>query len=314
MGSTVVSFSRPDDALSLGPHIASAAARNLPMVEKDCHLGQRAVICSTGPSILDKKVQKRVRKMAKRGDVVFALKESIPLLKDQGIPVKYSVSMDPGSDRQVARTPVDFDVTYCIASSCHPALFDHVLAGGAKVQVFHSACGHAEPYYQPGVFLQIGAEVFDVVEGEYEFKTMDGVSFCPVVPMLKGEIDVYREAGFTSLAVMEGGFTVTNRALALTKFMGFRHVTMAGTDFGWRNKGGSHYASIVKVPAHDDTHMSDHGVVDGTEWFTRPDQLASAADVAKRIQRGEVTVLGDSLAVALSKKPASFVEDVVRIQ
>ena len=54
--------------------------------------------------------------------------------------------------------------------------------------------------------------------------------------------------------------------------------------------------------------------MDGTPWFTKPDQLASAADVAKKIKAKEVTVIGDSLAAALAKRSTKFLDDIVKLQ
>jgi len=311
---TKIQFRRPDDAPSLLPHIAYAASLGLPVVEKGCHAGEKALICSTGPTIQNKAILKQVKRLAK-DHVVFGLKETIPFLKNKGIRVKYSVAMDPGSDRQVTRTPIDKDVTYCLASSCHPALFDHVKDAGCEIKVFHSACGEAAPSYDKGMLVEAGNDEFSMVEGEFELKTMgEGYEFCPLIPLMKQEIQIYEELFDGYAAVMCGGFTVTNRALALAKFMGFDEIVMAGTDFGWRKEGGSHYSKLVTVDAQDDNYMTDQGLVDGKPWFTRPDQLASAQDVAKKIKVGEVSVLGDSLAAALSKQTDEFLDDIVKIQ
>lgn len=313
---TKIQFERPHDAKSLIPHLQYAASLGLPMVKKDCHKGQRALICSTGPSIMDKKILKKIKKLAKN-HVVFGLKETIPYLREHKINVKYTVSMDPGGGRQVARTPIDQDVIYCLASSCNPELYDHVLGGGCEIQVFHSACGESAPSYEPGILVQAHAHdpVHGLVKGVYELKTLEGgLDFCPLVPTIRSEIDLYGDLFNGQADVMCGGFTVTNRALALAKYMGFDRIVMAGTDFGWRDEGGSHYSGLVKVPANDESYMTDQGIVDGTPWFTKPDQLASAADVAKKIKANEVTVIGDSLAAALSKRSSEFLEDIVRLE
>jgi hypothetical protein len=311
---TKIQFERPADAPSLMPHIKYAASLELPVVEKNCHEGEKALICSTGPSIRNKTVVRQVKKLAKT-HTVFGLKETIPYLKKKGVKVSYTVAMDPGGVRQVARTPIDKDVTYCIASSCNPALFDHILAGGCTIKVFHSACGEGMAKIDKGTVVEAGHGQYSVIEGELELTTMkDGYAFCPIASWIMPETDVYWDLFNGYAATMCGGFTVTNRALALVNYMGFSEVVMAGTDFGWRKEGGSHYCDLVQVGANDDSYMTDEGVVDGKTWFTKPDQLASAADVAKKIKAGEVTVIGDSLAAALSKKDSGFLEDIVQLQ
>lgn len=311
---TKIQFERPSDAASLLPHIEYAASLGLPVVEKNCHAGEKALICSTGPTIQKKAIIRQVKRLAK-DHVVFGLKETIPFLKSKGVKVTYTVSMDPGGQRQVTRTPIDKDVIYCLASSCHPALYDHVKAAGCEIRVFHSACGQSAPSYDKGMLVQASNEEYSMVEGTFELKTMEGgYEFCPLIPLMKQEIQIYEELFDGYNAVMCGGFTVTNRTLALAKFMGFDEVVMAGTDFGWRKEGGSHYSGLVKVASNDDNYMTDQGLVDGTPWFTRPDQLASAQDVAFKIKAGEVTVIGDSLALALSKQTDDFLNDIVKIQ
>ena len=311
---TKIQFERPSDASSLLPHIRYAASLNLPVVKKDSHAGEKAIICSTGSTIKNKTVMRQVKKLAKT-HVVFGLKETIPYLKKNKVKVTYTVAMDPGGERQVKRTPIDTDVIYCLASTCHPSLYDHVKGAGCKIKVFHSACGESEAVYEPGVLHKVTENDYAVMNGEFVLKTVDGeYEFCPLVSFLKPEVDIYWDLFKGYAATMCGGFTVTNRALALANYMGFKEIVMAGTDFGWRREGDSHYSDLVKVAANDESYMSDSGEVDGVEWFTKPDQLASAADVAKKIKAGEVTVLGDSLAVALSKREDSFLNNIVRIE
>jgi hypothetical protein len=319
---TKIAFERPADAPTLGPHLRYAASLDLPMVEKDCHAGEKALIVSTGPSTNNKTVLKQIKHLAKDRTVI-ALKEAIPFLIAKGTHVDYSVSMDPGSERQIERTPAVPGVTYCVASSCHPSLFDHLLGNECTIRVFHSACGHSEASFSPGILTQASAEcghrrftpetVHAAVDGIFELSTLEDNKFCPVVNIIKGEIDLYLEL-FSSAAVMCGGFTVANRALALANYMGFEDIIMAGTDFGWRKKGGSHYGNLVSVELVDPTYMTDGGAIDGVPWFTKPDQLASAVDVARKIKAGEVSVLGDSLAIALSKHEDDFLSEVVNIQ
>lgn len=298
-------------------NIYGAAARGLPMVEKDRHVGEPGcVIASTGPSIEDRAVQREIdRLVRRRGWTLIALKEAIGYFADRGFPVRYSVSMDPGGPRQIKRTPIRPGVTYCLASSCHPDLYDHVLRNGGRVEVFHSACGYGEPKIEASalVALDVEGKVFSIFEGAQEVRTNEGFAACPVTPVMLGEVDVYRKL-FPVADVMCGGFAVVNRALALAKYMGFPQQVLAGADFGWRDPNAkSHYASFVEVGAVSDGFMTDGGKIDGRTWYTRPDQLASAAAVAHGVLNKEVTVIGDSLARALAARGKSFVDNVVKI-
>ena len=116
---------------------------------------------------------------------------------------------------------------------------------------------------------------------------------------------------------MCGGFTVANRALALAAYMGLPKLVMAGCDFGWRGEQSDgdarYYADFVKSKPIDQVFMSDHGKVDGRPWMSRPDMVASAQDIARRIKSGQVEVWGDSLAVSLSKFSDEKLESVCKI-
>ena len=307
-----IKFERPHDAPSLLPFIQYSASLGLPLIEKDCHAGESCLIVGTGPTLKNKTILRQIKEFAKT-HVVIGLKESISFLKSKGVKVSYSVAMDPGGERQIKRTPIDRDVTYCVASSCHSDFFDYLLKNKCEVKIFHSACGQGAPTYERGMLVQIGENDMAIVEGDYVITTMnEGYELCPVIGMVKQEVEIYKEL-FDHGDTMCGGFTVTNRALALAKYMGFDPIKMAGTDFGWRKEGGSHYCDLVQVDTHDDQYMTDQGEVDGTPWLTKPDQLASAQDVAKKIKAGEVEVLGDTLPVALAKRDDAFLDEIVKM-
>ena len=236
---TEIKFENPETG-NLGRHIAGAAARNLPLVEKDRHRSDRgAVICGLGSSLQKPSVLRRVRDKAKRGWHVFAIKEAITYLRERGITVHYACNMDP-QGKEVARTPIYDDVIYCIASSCHPTLFDHAIDGGARVEVFHSACGYMDSKMVPGFVLDLPPDQKAIVAQQVELATDDGFRFTPICVARVEEVEVYRRL-FGIGDTCCGGFTVANRALALAKYMGFQRVVMAGVDFGWRD-GGDYYA------------------------------------------------------------------------
>jgi hypothetical protein len=307
-----VKFERPKDAPNLLPFIKYSASLGLPLVEKDCHKGERCLIVGTGPTLKNKTVFRQIKSLAK-SHVVIGLKESIPYLISKGIEVTYAVSMDPGGKRQIDRTPAVPGVTYCVASSCHSDFYDHLLENKCKIEIFHSACGQGEAHYEKGILVNVGGDTHAMVEGEFVVKVMnDDHEVCPVVNLVKNEVDIYRDYFGGDQAVMCGGFTVTNRALALAKYMGF-DVTMAATDFGWRKMGGSHYCDLVQVDHGDDAYMTDQGAVDGTPWYTRPDQLASAVDVAMKVRAGELEIIGDTLPSALAKRDESFLKEIVKM-
>ena len=127
----------------LADYILHSARRKLPLVRHNMRRdAMGAVICGSGPSLLTDETLAFLREKEQTpGWLIFACKESIRMLREeQGIRVDYSVSMDPGAN-QTAKTYRDKLITYCLASSCNPVLYDWLLDYGCKVMVFHSACG-----------------------------------------------------------------------------------------------------------------------------------------------------------------------------
>lgn len=268
----------------LGSHIVSSAQRQLQMMKRDEFKGQNVIVCGSAPSLLKPHILKRLRKHVEQGWKIIACKEAIELLRKKKVPVHFSVSMDP-TDTQHLKTYLDDGITYLIASSCHPSLFDHVINAGRPCRVFHSACGWNGHARNPGT-------------GEVRHIT---------------ETDLYQNL-FPNADVMCGGFTVVNRALSCAKYMGFEKVVIAGADFGWR-AGGSYYAKGAKQKAgNEGIEMSDQGKVDGKEWCTRPDLLASAVTIAKMKKAGHIYgIWGDSLAASLAKRDDEFLNTCVEM-
>jgi len=315
-GGNRVRFVNPEFE-NLPRYVRENAKRGLPLAKHNTYKGKKVVLASTGPSIEDPEVLEQVVDLCRnKGYHLWALKEAMAFFYDEyGIAPLGTNAMDPGGERQVKRTPIIPNTKYYLASSCNPVLYDYLLDHGAEVIIYHSACGASETIFEPGFTFQVGPTAADIVIAmtQTTMQTAAGVNFSPVVGMRYGELEMYQRY-YNYADVMQSGFTVTNRAIALLMYLGFEDVILAGCDFGWRNPNrGSHYASFVQVGAVPGAYMSDNGMVDGKPWYTRPDQLASAVDIARQIKDGRIKGLGDTLAVALSKKPKDFLDKVVTV-
>jgi hypothetical protein len=274
-----------------------------------------AIICGLGSSIMDKKVQRGLRKKVEAGWKVMTMKEGLTFLPSINIPVDFSVAMDPGGVRQTAKTPIVAGVRYYVASSCNPIYFKHLLGNGADVRLFHSACGYSDTRIDRGVAFPLTDTQGSVILGDYELNTLEGWPFTPIVQGHIGEVDFYAKMFGGYCDVMCGGFTVGNRGVALLQHLGFKKIIVAGLDFGWR-EGQSFYGSAFKAKPHTDIMMEDEGMlVDGKPWFTRPDMLASAAELARKVRKepGAITVLGDSLVNGLLKHDDSFIDSICMV-
>ena len=108
------------------------ANRPTRMVKPGTHVGRSAAICGAGPSLATADI---------RGvDETFACNSALPYLVARGITVTAGVGVDqtPGLLREWADPP---DVPYYVASSCDPALIQHLRSHGRELRWFHNAVG-----------------------------------------------------------------------------------------------------------------------------------------------------------------------------
>jgi hypothetical protein len=260
-------------------NIEYAASLGLPFIQKDALADARgAIVCGTAPSLVKGDSLREIRRLKGLGYKIFAVKQAIRILTEYDIVPDYSVAMDPG-EKQIKKTPLDPRVTYFVATSCHPRMFDYLLKGGANVVLFHSACGAATE------------------------------NLC--------EMDIYAKyfpENCSYESVASGGFTVVNRAVAVAEWMGAKKIYVAGAPFGWR-EGDDYYAPTVTEPAGNASGptLDDKGVVDGKRWFTKADLLPSALSVARKAKANpsRFVFLGDSLAASLATKSDAFLQRVI---
>lgn len=263
-------------------NIEYAASLRLPFVQKDALADEKGVIvCGTAPSLVKASALREIVRLKGLGYKIFAVKQAIRILAEYEIQPDYSVAMDP-TERQIKKTPIDPKVTYFVASSCHPRMFDYLLKGGANVVLFHSACGAAtETLCEMDLYAKYFPE-----NCEYE-------------------------------GVASGGYTVVNRAVAVAQWLGAKKIYVAGAPFGWR-EGDDYYAPTVTEPAGNATGptLDDQGRVDGKKWFTKADLLPSALSLARKAKAepGRFAFIGDSLAASLAAKSDAFLERVVPSQ
>lgn len=305
-----IKFENPEVA-NLSKHIKMNASLGLPMVEQGCHAEARgAVICGMGHSLETPAVLRRIRAAVKKGWLIFGIKAAMAYLLEKGIKTDYSVAMDPQT-RQIGKTPILENVIYCMASSCHPEFFRHLLDKGCDVRIFHSACGAKERFMSPGFVLDLTDKQKCIFCSKIEMQTDDGYPFSPVCVAERDEVGIYAEH-FSHCLTVQGGFTVANRAIGLCEMMGIKKIVLAGCDFGWRDNK-SFYAKHFEGKPLDELFLNDHGRIDGKPWHSRADMIASAVEIAKLIQDGRVKVWGDSLAVSCAKWPRDKLKEICEI-
>lgn len=273
-----IEFNNPN-VKNLGKFIVANSRRGLPVVERDILKGIKgAVVCGSAPTLVLPSTLAKIRSAVRRGFVIFACNEATRILHDAGVKFDYGVAMDPGVE-VIDRLPVYSGPTYCLASSCNPALYEHIASNGGKVLIYHSACGWL------------------------------------------GEMDLYYRL-YANGDTVQGGFTVANRAIGLAHYMGIRRLMLCGMGFGYR-KDAQYYAPGTKGKFLERAVMSDSGLVDGEEWFSHPDMIASAATVARlikaqsidvegKMEKAPTSIIGDSLAASIAKRDDAFIDELVQ--
>jgi hypothetical protein len=152
-------------------------------------------------------------------------------------------------------------------------------------------------------------EVFDYLKNE-------DIEIFHSVCGLHTEIDLY-DTLFEDASIMQGGFNVVNRALAITQFMGFDTFIMAGCDSGWRDDQPIYADGRAFMKDQKKVFMNDDGLIDGTSWHSTPDMVASAVALAmtakafdKHGDEGKFVFLGDGLPKSLRGRTDDFLREV----
>lgn len=272
-----MTFKNPN-ADKLEDHIRASAALGLPLLQKDCHKDAPGfLVCGTAPSLVEPDNWAEVERLAGLGYIVVALKEAITLLTERGIRVHYTFAMDPDA-KQVAKTPLVDGVIYCLASSCSPAMYQHVMAGGHEVKIFHSACGLKN---ETDLYVDLFGKG-DVVVGGYTLGNR-AVAGC----MYMGATKVHTAGIMFGVRTSQEGCQT--------------------------NEAKGYYADgVVGKPGNTGAWFEDGGKVDGTVWWTKLDLMASALDMARHIKNGLVEVIGESLARSLAMHPDEFYDSIAR--
>lgn len=111
---------------------ANRATTPLGIVQPNTFREQSLALCGAGPSLATASIAGT--------DHVFACNSALPYLLQRGVRVTGAVGIDqtPGLLREWSDPP---DVPYYLASSCDPALVQHLQQYGRTIRFFHNAVG-----------------------------------------------------------------------------------------------------------------------------------------------------------------------------
>lgn len=110
------------DEATIRLHVRSAAERGLRQFRRTIkERGETALIVGTAPSLA--KHFDEIKERKKSGDVIYSVNQAHDYLIQRGVLPDYFVAIDPCAGWEPILHP-RVDVTYLLASICHPSLFD----------------------------------------------------------------------------------------------------------------------------------------------------------------------------------------------
>ena len=289
------------------------------LIKPGAKKGPPVIVCGSGSSLKDPQVLTQMREHVANGALVFACKQAIKFLHDQGIKIDYGVTMDPGA--HIARAEKIYKapgMTHLVASSSDILLFDYFMTDLPYHEWIETLSEEDQKRILEGDYDAWKAGTFvlsDAGEHPADIKIFHSATG------YEREVEMYNTR-FKTPDCMGGGYNVVNRAVSAAIFMGASKVILAGCDCGWRMDDKFYVDGSENRPGVD---MSDHGMVEMTdthgkrletppegarEWMTRPDMLASGVALAKLIKRTPdlFEVLGDTLPLKLVSKSDDFLK------
>lgn len=124
-------------------HMRLAFARNLPQFYKiDAHMGE-AVLVGTGPSVEDH--IEDIRELRANGAMIFAIKGAHDYLIERDIIPDLAVAVDGQTKIAKLYQKPRADITYLLASQCHPLTYDAL--EGQKIVVWNCFTKKALDYW-----------------------------------------------------------------------------------------------------------------------------------------------------------------------
>jgi hypothetical protein len=236
------------------------------MAAPKSRIGWDLYLCGAGPSLAETHKQyleqARNRYGASNGRVeVWGCNSAAPWLVEQGAFVTHAFGIDQTEGLMTEWSGTP-PLKYIVASTVNPKTIRMLMAANRQLIWFHNYVGS------------------------------------------QSEVELYKTIWPGSVMVGDGLNSV-NRALCLAQFMGFRKIYVLGADNALRKDGDG----FVMHPNGD--HPEAHGATSvimfnpeplgGKTWYTKPDMLFSACQIAKWAARkgGQMDLVGDTLPHAL---------------
>ncbi len=262
----VVELASPVQGKLAGFVATNAARGGLQMVRPNTKLGHVLALCGAGPSLRDAVLDGY--------DDVWACNSALPYLVARGTHNLTGVGIDqsPGLLREWQSAP---DVPYIVATSCDPALIDHLASAGRSLQWVHNLVAIRDTW--------------------------------------QAEVAYYRAAFPRPAFVMSEGMTVVSRAIGLAQYMGYERIDVFGADCALGPDDAAHANGDTASQAYTNPVLLE-AEIDGRHWKSRPDMLQDAVHLVRRYRQcgGRVRLMGDTLPVALLSKDDPFLDLVSR--
>lgn len=130
-----------DDVLTA--HVHDALTRGLPVAGQHPPHAGIAVLVGSGPSV-EGQLESIKRQQHMKGRTIFAIKDAHDWLIEHDVIPNSALVIDPTEGQWQCFRKKHPNVTYFVASQCHPSLFDHL--AGHSVYLFHLAFNEGKAY------------------------------------------------------------------------------------------------------------------------------------------------------------------------
>lgn len=293
------------------------------LIPRGSKAGPPVIVCGSGNSLKEEGTLAAMREWVSKGAVIFACKQAIKYLHEQGFKIDYGVTMDPGA--HIARPEKIFKspgTIHLVASSSDPLLFDYFLTNKDFPEWLAD-----KPEEEQKRILDRDFDKWK--DGDYippsAGETPAKVMIFHSATGYEKEVNLYNSL-FKEPSCMGGGYNVVNRAVSAALFMGASKIILAGCDCGWRTEDSFYVDGSNNRPGTD---MFDKCMVEGTDdegkpidnpdarpWNTRPDMLASGVSIVKlaRKNKDKFVILGDTLPKRLWTKTDEFLDKCASFQ
>ena len=277
------------DSDNIVRNVKHALTMRKPFLRQCYPHGRHAVMVASGPSLEEH--YDEIKALRKSGALIFSVKSAHHKLIQVGIVPDYCLLLDPRTDVIPWITPIHPDVTYLVASMCHPEVWDHLVASNAKILGYHAYVGKEEaaPIKKAHMadMKEVMTELYSVMKS---WRLKDIKEAANIIP------EVVRGRFGAEGLMIPGGCTAYIRGIALLHSIGFRNFSLIGADSCYFKKPDMSTLDKMGRPRYLKVTVGKEG--NRKQFITDLQLLAQSQDFDKLMKNNEtmnLTVYGDGM-------------------